>query len=170
MLGQRDKQRSGTGTSQTSPQISSLIVVVKDEFTYNNKFFLHQSSVCYAQFPKSESWKKLNRFDEFVDTGDTFHDTNFTILYVARSSYQSILPCALHSETSSCVWMSNSNKSRFLHQRDLELWDDHDLPSFPRTFLCGIYLFNVWQLQLVQLFRTKFWNCKCKMIKYQFWN
>ena len=41
---------------------------------------------------------------------------------------------ALHNEVWSCVWMGSLSKSTFLHQRDLEVWDSHDHPSFPSLY------------------------------------
>ena len=60
--------------------------------------------------------KRINLFKRpnYVDTDNTFHNTNFTTLNAALSSYQALLPCATHSEVWSCVWMGNSGKSTFL--------------------------------------------------------
>ena len=44
---------------------------------------------------------------------------------------RTILPNALHIEVLSFVWVGNSSKSTFLHQRDLEIWDSCDLPNSP---------------------------------------
>ena len=60
--------------------------------------------------------------------------TNFKTLNAALFSYQTILPCSLHSEVWPCVWMGNSSCSKFFHQWDLELWENRDLPIFPTLF------------------------------------
>ena len=83
----------------------------------------------------SQYWisnKTLNNSERFifVDTDNTFHNTNFTNLKNALSSYQTILPRALHSDVWSFVWISKSSKTTFLHQRDLGLWDSQDHPIF----------------------------------------
>ena len=45
-----------------------------------------------------------------------------------------MLPWNLHIKVWSCVWIGNSNKSTFLHQRHLEYWDRHDVASFPALY------------------------------------
>ena len=69
------------------------------------------------------SRKRLNHFEgfQFLDTDKTIHKTNFTNLNGALSSYQTSLPCSLHSEVGSCVWMGNSRKPTVLHQPYFEL-------------------------------------------------
>ena len=88
----------------------------------------------------------MNNFRPFIFIGidNTFHKTNFTTLNGKFSSYQLTLLCALQSEVWSFVWMGNSNKSTFLHQRDLERWDSHDHPIFPPP--------NNWQEDCIFLF------------------
>ena len=101
-------------------------------------YLLDLSIVLYAQF--SQKWnlnKTLNksaRF-QFADTDNRFHNTNFKTLNGALSNHQTIWPRALHSEVWPCVWMGNSSRFTFLHQRDLELWDSHDQPIFPSLSL-----------------------------------
>ena len=75
----------------------------------------------------------MNHFEGFnyVDTDNTIHNTNFTTLNDALLSSQTFLPGALHSERWSCVCTGNLWKSTFFHQRDVKLWDTHDLLSFP---------------------------------------
>ena len=99
----------------------------------------------------------MNHFERFklVETDNTFQNTNFTNFNDALSSQQTFLPCVLHSEVWSCVWMGDSNESRFFHQRDPELWDSHDLPSFiplyPLNcqenciflFICKFFILNI---------------------------
>ena len=79
----------------------------------------------------SQSWiSKKERFN-FVDTDITFHNTNFTTLNVALSSYETVLPCAWQKKVWPCVWKGNSLKSTFLHHRDFELWVSRDHPCSP---------------------------------------
>ena len=76
--------------------------------------------------------KKIESFWKFyVDGDNNFHFTNFTTLNAALSSYQTFLPCAMHSEMWSCVCMGNSSESKFFQQRDFELWDSYDPPKCP---------------------------------------
>ena len=76
----------------------------------------------------------FKRFN-FVDTDKHIaQNKKITTLIAALSSYQTILPCVLHSEEWSCVWMGNSDKSAFLHQRDLEFSDSHGFPTFPPAY------------------------------------
>ena len=96
-------------------------------------------SVIYLVRSTSQYWiseKTLNRFKRyiFVDSCKTFHITNVTTLDAAKSSHQTIFSYAVHSGVSSCVWMGNSSKSKFLHQRDLELWDSRCLLIFPPLY------------------------------------
>ena len=109
-----------------------LIVVVKDNFVKVIFLFLISHLVYTLNYSKLNFGERLNHFEEckFVDTEITVHDTNFTILIDALSNYQTVLPCCLHSEVWSCVWLGNWNKSLFLQEQDVELWDSHDLPIF----------------------------------------
>ena len=119
------------------PMISS-VDCFRQRFLYQEYFYLRDPSfVLYNQFLNNDSrWKKLNNFErfKFVDTDNTFQKTNFTKLNGAISSYQSILPCALHSEVWSCAWMVNWSKSSSFHLRGIELWDSHDLPNVPPRY------------------------------------
>ena len=101
------------------------------QFNLDFFYLLDQSSVLYAQFLKIESSKKLKLFEriKFVDTDNTFHNTNFTSLNGALSIIKIALHCTMHSEMCPFVWMCNSRKSTFLHQLNIELWNSHDHPS-----------------------------------------
>ena len=109
--------------------------------------------------------KRLAHFEryKFVDIGNTFHNTNFTTLNGALSSYQTILACALYSELWSCVWMSNSSKTTFLHQRDLELWDNHDHPSFPPLYPLNWQISSIFPffLETNSPFTSLRWEAHC---------
>ena len=88
------------------PTIFSLAFCRRSQFHLDQYFRLVLSSVLYAQFLNKVSWReRLNHFEWniFVDSDKTFHSANFTTLNAALSSYQKILPFALHSEVWSCV-------------------------------------------------------------------
>ena len=88
------------------PTIFSLDFCRQRQSYLAQYFLLDLSSVLYAQFLINGSWReRLNHFEWnfFVDSDKTFHIANFTTLNAALSSYQTILPFALHSEVWSCV-------------------------------------------------------------------
>ena len=115
-LRQKDNQRSGTGLSRTRSPFSLLIVVANNNFASNNIIFLRSHLAYTLNYSMMDLGKRINlsKWPNYVDTDNTFHNTNFTTLNAAFSSYQAILPCATHSEVCSCVWMGNSSKSTFL--------------------------------------------------------
>ena len=78
----------------------------------------------------------MNRFRRFNLKGSDKppHITSSTALKAALSSYQEILPRAVQTVVLFCVWKGNSSKSTFLHQRDLELLDSHNFPTFPHLY------------------------------------
>ena len=141
------------------PTIFSLDCCRPRQLYLDQYYLLDESSALYAQFLNHESRRKrLNRFKRFifVDSDNTFHITDFTTSNVALSSYQTILLYDLHSEVWSCVWMGNSSKSKFPHQRDLELWDSRDLPNFPPLYPTNcqescIFLFLLQSIEPLQL-------------------
>ena len=112
------------------------LVFCRQRQVYLDWFYISdQSSVLYAHFLNKESWKKLESLRKIWNRRYRQYNAQnkkFTTLNAAFSSYQIIWPRALLSEVWSCVWMGNlNNKSTILHERDLALWDSHDLPSFP---------------------------------------
>ena len=150
------------------PTIFSLDCCRERQF-YRDWYHLpDQSPALYAQFFNKESRRKrLNRFKGliFVDSDNTFHNTNFTTINAAWSSYQTILLYALHSEVWSFVWKGKSSKSQYLHQRDLER--SHSLlrffsreslllsstwysPNFDFSFRKGFLLSPMFQLILTR--------------------
>ena len=99
-LRQKHNQRYGTRLSQTRPPFTLLNVVAKDNFTLISIIFLFMHYLI-----KEYRRRRLNHFEifDFVDDGKTFNIANFTTLNAALSGYQTILPCALHSQVWSCV-------------------------------------------------------------------
>ena len=91
------------------------------------------SSISQLRISKKKGLNRVKRFI-FLNIINTFHITNLTTLSATLSSNQTFLPYVQHNEVWSCVWMGNSSKSNFLHQRDLELWDSRDLPNFPPPY------------------------------------
>ena len=72
---------------------------------YSRSLICLVRSICHYWI-LNKKLRKSERFN-FVDTDNTLHNTNFTALNSALSTYQTILPCTLHSEVWSCVWMGN---------------------------------------------------------------
>ena len=105
------------------------------QFHLEYYYLLDESSVLYAQCLNNDFRRKrlkdIERF-KFVDTDKTLHNTNFTTLNGAISSYQTMLPCTLPNGFWSCVLTGTWSKATF-HQ-DLELWDSNDLPNFPHPY------------------------------------
>ena len=109
----------------------------------------------------SQQWvsvKRLNHFTDFnsKNTDDTSHFSKYTTSNAALSSYQTFLPCALHSEVWFCVLIGNSNTSIFHQKQAVEIWDSHYLPNFPplsllncrKTFTSLSLLQNIHPVQL----------------------
>ena len=104
-LEQKENQMSGTGLSQTRPLFSFLIVVVKDNFTEINIFFLISHLACtliYSSMNFQKVYTKVKRFN-YLDTDNTFHNTkNTTSRGASKPNYQTFQHCPLHIE----VWTS----------------------------------------------------------------
>ena len=103
---------------------------------------------------------KILIHNNFVYIDNASHITKFTTSSCALSSYQTVLPRALHSELWSFAWMGNSNKSTFFRQQHYigNFGTNHDLSNFPPlsplncwdsctflSLLSNFYLLQFWE-------------------------